>query len=128
MTECVIEGWDGNDGPDCEFHSAAIRTARKPHGCGECGRIIEPGERYEKAVGKWDGDFCTETTCADCLSLRQTFFCSWMYQNLWDEFENWLNDWLYDDSPTLYKIENLTPRARNRVLDMISEWEEENDD
>ena len=32
MSECVIEGWDGNDGPDCEFHSDSImRRVRTDH-------------------------------------------------------------------------------------------------
>ena len=128
MSECVIEGCDPNDGLECELFSETIRTARKPHRCGECGRIIEPGEKYENAVGKWDGDFCTEITCADCLSLRKTFFCSWLYQNIWNEFEEWLRDWVLSESPVLYRIENLTPRAREKVLQMVGEWEDMDDD
>ena len=128
MTECVIEGCDDNDGLICEFQSSVMRTANKTHICGECGRVIERGERYEYAIGKWDGDFCTEKTCADCLSLRNTFFCSWLYSDIWNEFHDWFNDWFLEDSPILYRIENLTPRARDKVLELVAELEEDDEE
>ncbi len=43
-----------------------MRKARKPHGCCECGRRIEPGEQYEYVAGKIDGDFRQWKTCAHC--------------------------------------------------------------
>ena len=56
---------DMGDG-SCEFYSVKIVKARKKHKCYECGHIIEIGESYEYATGKWDGDFDVFKTCDDC--------------------------------------------------------------
>ena len=42
-------------------------TARKQHTCSECGRHIEPKERYQKVFGVWCNDPNTFKTCAHCL-------------------------------------------------------------
>ena len=55
-----------------DFYDASIVKARKPHRCCECLREIELGERYERASGKWDGDFETFATCGTCLDLIGT--------------------------------------------------------
>lgn len=49
----------------------AEHTARKPHKCYECGRTINPGERYESAFGIYDGTGYTMPTCPHCLALRE---------------------------------------------------------
>ena len=46
-------------------------TARKAHRCGECGRAVEPGERYERIVAKWDGDLTVSKTCSHCVRARR---------------------------------------------------------
>ncbi len=46
-------------------------TARKPHPCCECRLPIRPGERYERTVGVWDGDFQSYATCEFCVWLRE---------------------------------------------------------
>lgn len=38
-----------------KFYDERLVTARKPHKCCETGRIIQPGERYWRITGKWDG-------------------------------------------------------------------------
>lgn len=53
-----------------EFYHAQRRKARKPHKCDECRRAIQPGETYEHARGKWEGDVGTFDTCCRCLALR----------------------------------------------------------
>lgn len=62
---CFID----NEPPD--VFEAAVRRARKRHRCYECGEPIEPGERYEHAAGKWDGEWLAFRTCARCLYLRR---------------------------------------------------------
>jgi len=52
------------DGP--EFYSESWQKTKKVRKCGECNREIEIGERYFKAIGKWDGDFRTKIQCAHC--------------------------------------------------------------
>jgi hypothetical protein len=45
-------------------------TARKPHSCGECGRTIQPGERYERTEGKSSyGGWLTYLVCPHCEVL-----------------------------------------------------------
>ena len=56
------------EGP--EFSSERTVTARKPHKCCECGRVIEVGEQYEYVTGVWEGDFCTFKTCRHCIAVR----------------------------------------------------------
>lgn len=46
------------------------RAARTRHVCTECCGWIEPGERYQRAVGVWDGVFSVYKTCPDCSALR----------------------------------------------------------
>lgn len=53
MTYCDYE--------PAQFYSEKCVVARKPHKCCETGRIIQPGEKYWRCVGKWEGDlmaFC----------------------------------------------------------------------
>lgn len=72
------------------FYSARTVTAGKQHKCSECFRAIQPGERYEYAVGKWDGHFDCFKTCCRCLDLKQYVkahvpcFC-WAHGNIIDD-------------------------------------------
>ena len=62
---------------DCEdyespaFLRIQIVTGRKPHTCCECNQTIQPGQKYECAVGKWEEEIVTFRTCGDCLKLRE---------------------------------------------------------
>lgn len=49
------------------------RTARKPHGCGECRRTIHVGERYYWATGldyEWES-WQTFATCEHCRAATE---------------------------------------------------------
>ena len=79
--------------PSKVFH-AIERTARKQHRCGECGRAIETGERYEAAQmmdygGYWFG--CK--TCQHCIAARQWLLneCDgWVYAGVYEDLrEHW---------------------------------------
>ena len=50
-----------------------IRRARKPYACGECGDVIEVGERYEYVRGLWDGHYDTHRTCLPCTRIRDWY-------------------------------------------------------
>ena len=65
MSECYCD----YERPDFYFRSA--HRARVAHKCYECGARILPGELYEVARGKWDGDFDQFKTCCRCLALRE---------------------------------------------------------
>lgn len=52
------------------FYSESCHTAKKQHTCCECGSSIDPGEKYEKAVGVWEGKFLTFKTCEICQKIK----------------------------------------------------------
>lgn len=70
------------DGP--EFYVITTPTARKPHTCRECGDKIEPGAKYERTAGKWEGEMDTIKTCSPCAEIRKALFRSWEYGALRD--------------------------------------------
>ncbi|HZI08134.1 MAG TPA: hypothetical protein VEZ71_29210 [Archangium sp.] len=55
-----------------EFSSRRTHTARKLHGCDECQRPIEPGQRYVLVAGKWEGDFFLFRAHEDCRALADS--------------------------------------------------------
>ena len=81
MDACYCD-WE----PPSVFHEER-RTARKEHKCGECSRIILPGEKYEHVWGVWEGRGETHRTCSRCLALRDYVqasvpcFC-WLYGDM----------------------------------------------
>jgi hypothetical protein len=85
MTECYCD----YDAP--KVYRATIRRARKEHTCEECGRKINPKEKYEHVFGVWEyvGNF---KTCDRCTTLRQWVknnipcFC-WAHGNMIDDAE-----------------------------------------
>ena len=97
-----------------------IRTARKKHRCGECFGDITPGEQYEYVSGIWDGEPIVYKTCLDCKSLRDVFFDSWTYTQVWDDF---FDNFYPDDIPEKC-LATLTPLARAKVCEWIEESEE----
>lgn len=60
--ECDFYGYS-------EFCTSSTRKARKQHYCDECSSTILPGEVYEYAAGKQDGDMWVSKTCPRCLAL-----------------------------------------------------------
>lgn len=53
------------------FSETRIQRAAKSHQCCECGERIEPGSRYERVCGLWDGEFTVFKTCLRCAEIRQ---------------------------------------------------------
>jgi len=80
--ECGCLITDACDGEPAECFTSNIIAARKPHKCCECGETIQPGAKYEKTVGKWDGRWETYKTCHTCLAIRNEFCCSFVYTML----------------------------------------------
>ena len=54
------------------FQERHVR-ARKVHRCCECGRAIQPGERYQKVIGVWDGRFDQFCRCSHCEAVAAKF-------------------------------------------------------
>lgn len=111
---CLIEA-DG--GESSEFCNQAKKMAARQHKCNECGRTIVAGELYEYISGKWDGVFMVHKTCADCLSMRDAFFCSWCFGLIWDD----LREHVYGSygSIVYYCSGKLTPCAAQKVATLV---------
>lgn len=106
---------DHNEGPT--FFSAKDPVAKKEYKCCECGRVIKPGETYRSESGMWDGRINTYKTCPECYSIRSTFFCSYVFGEV---LENFKDEAEYNDgkfSPDC--IAQLIPTAKQVVLDII---------
>ena len=93
MTDCGI-CLDPGDYECAEMYSEAVVKARKPHRCCECGKAIHPRSEYQRASGKWDGDFATYRTCLDCMHIRDAFRCGggFLFGQLWDSLHEYRND------------------------------------
>ena len=46
------------------------RKARKPHRCGDCKGMIQPGEHYMYISGLWEGEPENFSRCYDCNQIR----------------------------------------------------------
>jgi len=55
------------------YMTEAFPKARKQHKCCECGRIIEPGEHYQRISGVWDGRPGRFKTCTECWGVAARF-------------------------------------------------------
>jgi len=106
-----------------EFYIETNRKARKVHKCTECRRDILPKETYMTIAGKWDGVIQTYKHCADCQSIITQFFSSGFTfgEVLW-----LLADAISEGGGLPEKcVSKLTPRAREKVCDMIQKyWDE----
>lgn len=87
------------DAPD--FYAKRLVRASKQHNCSECFHKIQPGERYEYAVGKWDGAFDRFKTCSRCLDMREYVkahvpcLC-WAHGNIIDDCYDAVDDYAHE--------------------------------
>jgi len=103
------------------FQKIINRKAIKKHICHECYRTIEKGEQYEYVSGMVEGDFFTNKTCSECLSLRNVFFCSgWYWGCVIDDLKNFIND--TDGDFLNDKIFDLTEKARWKLFEYIEDY------
>ena len=74
-----------------EFISTTNPMAKKVHKCEACGVEINPGERYRRDSGKWEGEFFTRAWCAKCERVLNYYFD---FLSVEQEFD--YDDVLYD--------------------------------
>lgn len=93
---CCVEA---NDYEYPSISDVKMVKARVHHTCTECGDLIKPGERYERADLLHDGEWLHYKTCWFCLCVRSDFFdCGWLYGCLVEEFAE-CNGWDYREMP-----------------------------
>lgn len=114
---CEIDP-DHNSTP--KAFNEADRQAQTPHFCCECQRVILPGETYRYESGIWDGRPNAYKTCVDCLSLRNTYYCSFIFGEIWSGLAERIAENEgegYADS----RLAKLTPGAREKVCELIED-------
>ena len=104
------EGWDFEP-------SSTFPKAKKNWKCGECGRVISVGEKYNCYTGKWEGRFVSERTCMDCYSVTKYLFKGFTFGQVWDDLNDHL--WNCEGEISYEAVSRLTPTARSKVCDMI---------
>ena len=127
MMECATVSFDC-DGETFAASKTCIRTARTEHKCGECKRVIAPGEKYEITEGLCEGTWETYKTCSDCLSIRGVFFKDGFYlgEVIFMLHEH-INECMGEISSDC--ITPLTPVAQERVCKMVEDaWPEDMED
>lgn len=119
--ECSCTVDSGYDGEAAEFCREVERKARKSHKCGECRRVINPGENYTYYVGKWDGEIGTHKMCSDCRSVVAEFFRnSFVFETIWEELSEHINS-CEGDIPENCMLE-VTPAARAKIAELIQSY------
>jgi len=93
-------------------------VARKEHRCCECGRLIRPGERYNRTVGKWDGLFKTFRRCSHCdlvvdsLKTRLPCYCD-SFGGLWETIgDGYMDDLLKARTGDYFAVMRLIVAAK----------------
>lgn len=113
----------------CDYDPAAVYRvsrpiARKVYRCHECRGVIAAGDRYERAVGLWEGEWRSYFTCSGCLLIRDHLdavrpcFC-WSHGGLDETLANELGGgWEMRDG--VY-VDTWPPGGRFRVLALMAQ-------
>jgi len=99
-----------------EDHFRAI----KQYNCNECRQPIFPKNRYWAIGYEQNGKISAHKVCIDCESVIKIFFGSrWTYHCLWDDL--WDNFVEYGVGSYKRLIDNVTPKAKDRILSIIKD-------
>lgn len=121
--DCACIGSNYDDG-EWDFEpSETFPVARKRWKCDECGETIEVGKKYACFSGKEGGRWFLARTCMDCHSVTEHLFCGWIYGQVWSQLTEHLHE--SGGEVAWVEIAKLTPKAREKVCDMVERyWEE----
>ena len=112
---------DNDNGP--KAFTEQNRKAKKRHTCCECGRIIEIGEIYRYESGIWENPESYKI-CLDCISIRDVYFCGYVYGQLWEE----MNEIIEQSDGNIGLPSRLTTSAKNAIINAIQKhWDEEDE-
>lgn len=84
MSECSFMACGGDFDGQPEFQTERTHTARQPHKCLECRRVIEAGNQYIRRSGKFDGRMYADCFCLPCEEIRDAFTEDVGYGELWE--------------------------------------------
>lgn len=118
---CSID-MDVGEGPEC--CTRKMQVSRKEHMCCECHRLIRIGEAYEYVSGLWDGFWSNQKTCAECVEIRDCYFCSYNFEQMWDAMDEefrWGADW------KVCILDKLSDSARRVMIEYLQEIIDEDD-
>ena len=114
---------------DCDWYAEEYIedqvVAKKSVRCSECGNLITRGEEHIKATYQDDEEkWRTRRTCLDCQSIIDEFFCDGhKFNAVWTNVKEHVYD--LEGQISSECLLNLTPKAREKVFDIIEEtWEE----
>ena len=108
---CTIDDYDGYD--DDEYYADRISLANRNYRCCECDEIIKAGENHRFTCGKTDEKYWTERTCAVCLEIRNCFFCSYYFRQMFERLRDEV------DELNLSGLEMLSPAARDKFFSKV---------
>ena len=74
-----------------ELH-CKIMKARRNWRCCECSTMIPKGNEHEVFVGKIDNRINTHRTCLTCISIRSKFLCSWVFEGIYENISDALDN------------------------------------
>jgi len=118
VTCCPLSGgyWDS----EWSFFKSYVRRSRKSRHCDECGKSIEPGDRYENASGLFDGYFSRMITCVPCVEVRDHFACNgYMFGQIWSDIEeNFFPNMVAGGEC----LQGATPTAKAKLFEQYNEW------
>ncbi len=98
---CALDD-GGGDAP--AFYDEKLVTARKPHKCCDCGKVMDKGIKHWSCRGKWDGVFSSFRQCVICREVAVKYGCDgFVFGQVWEQMR-----------------ENLFPQMRIGCLDGLS--------
>jgi len=112
---CSLEG----DAPQ-GFYETSWPRARKVHVCCECKEDIPKGVKYERFVGKWDGQVRAYKTCVACAELRSELRTlldlEWDQGIAFGDLACCYSQYVHDTANELRRAESSRPRAEDPQL------------
>ena len=122
--ECSCNaGYGGDWDSGCYSGNREVKAA-KPHKCYECGCEIKKGDKYQYWTVFCEGTIDNFKLCSDCNVIAKTFFRDgWMFGSVIDDLGDYLYGSWKTDLPSNC-ISKLPPGARDRVCDILQEWQE----
>ena len=106
----------------CETISQKIYRANRTHLCNECWNLINPGDKYERYVGKDTScELFSHKTCASCLSMRAVFFPTYYnFGEIWGD----LRDHIFDEMEVVKEaeLEGLLFPAKQKIQLLNTDW------